>query len=269
LIIQAEVTGTRGVARRILSAMKRSRLCWQLLLGAVALTVTIPAPGLAKRQVVVELYTSQGCSSCPPADALIGHLVDHSDVLALSLPVTYWDMLGWKDTLASEANTHRQKAYAGAMGRGGIYTPQIIVDGISDVVGSREAQVEAAISARRLDMRDIPLNVSTSSEAVHIAIGALPEKGGADATVWLFHVLSHASVRIGAGENKGRNMDYHNVVRDVRAVAIWKGQPLSLDVPRSDQGAGGYDAIAVLVQENAYGRVIGARVIRVSDFAQH
>src|ERR1700686_693384 len=91
-----------------------------------------------KRQGVLELFTSQGCSSCPPADALLGRLADRKDVLALSLPVTYWDMLGWKDTLASEANTRRQKAYAEAMGRGGIYTPQMIVDGVSDVVGSRE-----------------------------------------------------------------------------------------------------------------------------------
>src|SRR5947207_11428158 len=143
-------------------------------------------PCLAKRQVVLELYTSQGCSSCPPADALIGRLAERADLLALSLPVTYWDMLGWKDTLASEANTRRQKAYASAMGRGGIYTPQIIVDGITDVVGSREAQLEGAISARRSDMRDVSLNVSATPEAVHIAVGALPEKGVGDATVWLF-----------------------------------------------------------------------------------
>jgi hypothetical protein len=248
--------------------MKRSLICWSLLAGAFAFAVALPAPGLARRQVVVELYTSQGCSSCPPADALVGHLADRPDLLALSLPVTYWDMLGWKDTLASEANTRRQKAYASVMGRGGIYTPQIIVDGVTDVVGSREAQLESAISARRSDMREVPLSVSASPDAVHIAIGALPEKGAGDATVWLFHVLSRASVRISAGENKGRSIDYHNVVRDARAVAIWKGQPLSLDVPRGDQGAGDYDAIAVLVQQSGYGRVIGARVIGASDFAQ-
>jgi hypothetical protein len=240
-----------------------------MLVGALALAVVAPAAGLAKRQVVVELYTSQGCSSCPPADALIGHLADHSDLLALSLPVTYWDMLGWKDTLASETNTRRQKSYASAMGRGGIYTPQIIVDGITDVVGSREAQLEAAISARRSDMREVLLNISASPEAFHVAIGALPEKTQGDATVWLFHVLSHASVPIGAGENKGRKIEYRNIVRDVRAVAIWKGQQLSLDVPRADQGTGGYDAIAVVVQENGYGRVIGARAIGLGEYAQH
>src|SRR5947207_5487954 len=223
-------------------------------------------PCLAKRQVVLELYTSQGCSSCPPADALIGRLAERAELLPLSLPVTYWDMLGWKDTLASEANTRRQKAYAAAMGRGGIYTPQIIVDGMVDVVGSREAQLEAAISGRRADMRDLPVSVSASPEAVHIGVGSVAEKSSNDATVWLLHVLSHASVRVAAGENKGRNMDYRNVVRDVRAVAIWKGQPLSLDVPRADQGLAPYDSLAVLVQEGGYGRVIGARLISASEF---
>ena len=240
--------------------MSCAPLLEKCLLAAVALTVG-STPCLAKRQVVIELYTSQGCSSCPPADALVGHLAERPDLLALSLPVTYWDMLGWKDTLAGETNTRRQKSYAATMRRGGVYTPQIIVDGVTDVVGSREAQVDAAISARRSDMREVPVNVSASPEAVHIAIGARAEKNGDDATVWLFHVLGRASVRIGAGENKGRNVDYRNVVRDIRAVAIWKGQPLSLDVPRADQASAAYDFIAVIVQEAGYGRVIGAHLI--------
>jgi hypothetical protein len=174
-------------------------------------------------------------------------------------------MLGWKDTLASEANTRRQKAYAATMGRGGVYTPQIIVDGITDVVGSREGQLDAAINARKSDMREIPLALSASPDAVHIAIGSYPERTAEDATVWMLHVLSHASVRIGAGENKGRSIDYRNVVRDIRAVAIWKGQPISLDVPGGDQGLPEYDCIAVVVQEGGYGRVVGARLIAVPD----
>jgi hypothetical protein len=105
-----------------------------------------------RRPVVVELFTSQGCSSCPPADELLGRLSARRDVLAISLPITYWDMLGWKDTLASEANTRRQKAYARSMGHGGIYTPQIIVDGVTDVVGSRDSEVEAAIARRAVEI---------------------------------------------------------------------------------------------------------------------
>ena len=240
----------------------------RLWIAAVILTLGTAVPCIAQRQVVLELYTSQGCSSCPPADALIARLAARADLLALSLPVTYWDMLGWKDTLASEANTRRQKSYAAAMGRGGVYTPQIIVDGLADVVGSREAQLEGAIGARRADLRDVPVNVTASPEAVHIAVGSLAEKSTNDATVWLLHVLSHASVRVTAGENKGRNVDYRNVVRDIRAVAIWKGQPLSLDVPRNDQSFAPYDSLAVLVQEGGYGRVLGARLISTSGYNQ-
>lgn len=200
---------------------------------------------------------------------MVEHLSEKPDILALSLPVTYWDMLGWKDTLASEANTRRQKAYAGVMGHGGVYTPQTIVDGVTDAVGSREGQVTAAIGARRNDMREVPISLSVSPNALHIAIGALPEKNADDATVWLLHVLNHATVRIGAGENKGRSLDYRNVVRDIRAVALWKGQPLSLDIPRADQSVAEYDSIVVLVQESAYGRIIGARMIANSTSPQH
>src|SRR6516164_1490225 len=123
----------------------RSRRFGVLLAGFCALSGQAASAG-PSRPVVVELYTSQGCNTCPPADALLGHLAQRSDLIALSLPITYWDMLGWKDTLASDANTRRQKAYAQYMGRGGVYTPQIIVDGVSDVVGSREGDVDAAIA---------------------------------------------------------------------------------------------------------------------------
>lgn len=119
-----------------------------LLAAAVAFGATGASAG-ATRPVVVELYTSQGCSSCPPADALLGRLAQRPGVIAITLPITYWDMLGWKDTLASEANTRRQKAYAAAMGHGGVYTPQIVIDGVTDVVGSRAGNVEAAIAQRR------------------------------------------------------------------------------------------------------------------------
>ncbi|HEX3664154.1 MAG TPA: DUF1223 domain-containing protein [Rhizomicrobium sp.] len=222
----------------------------------------------ARRQLVVELFTSQGCSSCPPADALLGKLADRKDILALSLPVTYWDMLGWKDTLASEANTRRQKGYAAAMGRGGIYTPQMIVDGATDVVGSREAQIESIISARAADMRSVPVSLSATPEVLHVSIGAGSAKNGSEATVWLFHILSHTSVHITSGENLGRNLNYRNSVRDVRAIGIWKGQPLSLDLPRSDPLGSSYDTVAVVLQEGGYGRIIGAAILGSQEIRQ-
>ena len=233
---------------------------------ATALATTALAAGNSsmagpKRQVVLELFTSQGCSSCPPADALLGRLADRKDVLALSLPVTYWDMLGWKDTLASEANTRRQKAYAQTMGRGGIYTPQMIVDGTSDVVGGREAQVESAIVARIADMRAVPVTLSATPATLHIAIGAGAERNGDEATIWLFHILSRTIVHIASGENEGRSIGYRNIVRDVKSIGVWKGQALSLDLPRSDMISAPHDAEAVLVQDGGYGRVIGAGYI--------
>jgi hypothetical protein len=132
---------------------------YRLTIAALSLGLAAAVTGAVaggSHPVVVELYTSQGCSSCPPADALLAKLVNHgrqNGVIAMSLPITYWDMLGWKDTLASDGNTLRQKAYAAAMGHGGVYTPQIIVDGVKDVVGSREDKVEAAIDAA-LEARD-------------------------------------------------------------------------------------------------------------------
>ncbi len=231
-----------------------------MLTVALAQGLTAAEAG-GKRQVVVELFTSQGCSSCPPADALLGKLAERKDILALSLPVTYWDMLGWKDTLASEANTRRQKAYAAAMGRGGIYTPQMIVDGATDVVGSREGQVESVIAARTADMRNVPVILSATPGILHIAVGPAPKGNGAEATLWLFHILSHASVRITAGENQGRSLLYRNSVRDVRAIGIWRGQPISLELPRTDPLGSAYDTVAVVLQEGGYGRIIGAAVL--------
>jgi hypothetical protein len=117
------------------------------VLLALAVLAGAATGAFAGSPILVELYTSQSCSSCPPADALLVQLAKRKGLIAISLPITYWDMLGWKDTLASEANTRRQKAYAAAMGHGGVYTPQIIVGGVKDVVGSREDDVEAAVAA--------------------------------------------------------------------------------------------------------------------------
>ena len=135
-----------GAAGLMVWAMRKALTATALAIAALAVA-TMSAGAGAERPIVVELYTSQGCSSCPPADAILGRLTKRPGLIALSLPVTYWDMFGWKDTLASEANTRRQKAYAAALGRGGVYTPQIIVDGKADVVGGREEQIGAAIDA--------------------------------------------------------------------------------------------------------------------------
>ncbi len=214
---------------------------------------------------MVELYTSQGCSSCPPADALLGQLAARRDVIAMSLPVTYWDMLGWRDTLASDANTKRQKAYAKELGRGGVYTPQMIVDGANDVVGSRELTVHTTIAARANDMRAVPVNLEANSQQVHVAVGPAQGPAEHDATIWLFGLLPQATVKIGDGENSGRTITYRNVVREIRALGTWKGQPVNVTLPRAEAGQP-HDGIAVVVQQGGYGRVIGAAAIDHPNF---
>jgi hypothetical protein len=278
------------------------------------------------RPIVVELYTSQGCSSCPPADQLLGRLAARPDVIAMSLPITYWDMLGWKDTLASEANTRRQKAYATAMGHGGVYTPQIIVDGVTDVVGSRVADVDSAIAERQVIIANgiavavahadaaryaaeaaraahaigiahsaeldgariapvaatlppalpappppahvvdpvVPVAVKETPREMLISIGGVA--GSHNATVWMFHLRSKVSVNVGAGENQGHTITYHNVVGDLKAVGVWKGAPLAITLPRGAMAGLPHDGVAVVVQQEGYGHVIGATYLARPDY---
>ena len=247
----------------------RRQLVFMVAIAGLAAPLVWPTFGIAgspqakaARPLVVELYTSQGCSSCPPADAFLAKLSSHKDILAMSLPVTYWDMLGWRDTLANEANTKRQKAYAKVMGRGGIYTPQIIVDGESDIVGSKEQAVEAEVTERMADMPVVPVELSAEHGVVHVAIGAGAEHAVHDATVWMFRILPQVTVAIHSGENGGRTITYHNVVRQIRAVGQWKGQALSLDLPVADQSVEHDDGVAIVVQQGSgYGRVLGAAMI--------
>jgi hypothetical protein len=254
------------------------------------------------RPVVVELFTSQGCNSCPQADAYFAKLSQRSEVVALSLPVTYWDMLGWKDTLATDANTRRQKAYAMAMSHGGVYTPQVIVDGAQDIVGSRTAIIEAAIDARARAIdasiaaddgriaeagatvtrvssggegagTSVPqhhmdpvvrVSMSETPQEMHINIGAAD--GANNATVWMMHLRSAVNVAIKAGENAGRTISYHNVVGDVRAVGVWKGASMSVTLPRSAMSGLPHDGVAIVVQQGGYGHVIGAFYAARPDF---
>lgn len=262
---QVEVTGDDAGPALFCEAMRTRRIFWGALFAALVLTQQTADAG-PKRPVVVELFTSQSCNTCPPADAFLGRLAERKDVLAMTLPITYWDMLGWKDTFGTEENTHRQKAYAAAMGRGGVYTPQIVVDGVSDAVGSREAAVDAAIAAREADMTAIPLELRATQAEIHISVGQSDANGTADATIWLFRILTKASVNVRAGENSGRLLSYRNIVRDVRAVGQWKGQPVSLDLPRTLVAANPHDAIAIVVQQGGYGRILGAELIGGTDY---
>ena len=250
-------------------AMTGSSVARAAFWALVCCVLAVPAAAAPKRPVVVELFTSQGCSSCIPADALLAKLAHRPDVLPLSLSITYWDMLGWKDTLASETNTRRQKAYAAVMGHGAVYTPQMIIDGTTDVVGSREGQVLSAIDAheRDGDSPSVPIAINETKNELQIGIGrGSYERNAPPSTVWMFHIKNAATVSIGGGENSGRTMTYHNVVGDLRAVGQWKGEPLNIDLPRSAMDGLPHDAVAVVVQHGGYGRIVGAGVLAHPEF---
>lgn len=243
--------------------MKASdRLRERILVGAaLAASLMIATPALAGPKAVLELFTSQGCSSCPPADALFAEYAARADVLALSLPVDYWNYLGWEDTLASHENTERQRGYALARGDRQVYTPQIVVDGVDHVVGSDRTAIDAAIAAHAGDAA-VPLSLTLGSDALTVSVGEAQSAIGARGTLWLVMFTRSQTVEIGRGENSGRTVTYHNVVKAMRRIAMWKGQPLSVDLPLVELKEAGADGCAAFLQMETQaglpGRMLGA-----------
>ncbi len=207
-------------------------------------------PALAEPpRAVVELFTSQGCSSCPPADALLLELSRRPDIVALSFPVNYWDYLGWKDTLAHTAFSERQKAYAHARSDRKVFTPQMIVNGSKSCLGSDRAQVEKAIHAASQRGAGLPVGVDVSEQngVVTIAIDETSRTEQRTAGVWILPVLHAHAVPIGHGENGGRTITYVNVVRGLTRVGEWRGGSARFEVPVETARSGG-DGYVVLVQ---------------------
>ena len=213
----------------------------------------------AANPILVELFTSQGCSSCPPADAFLHELAERDDVIALSLPVDYWDYLGWKDTLAMPAFTQRQQAYAKQLHLRGVYTPQMIIDGVTDAVGSRRRHVERAIELRAemIGTRRVPITAIDQGAAITIHIGA-GEPPKHEATLWLARYNRRMPIDITRGENAGKTVIYTNVVRELTPIGMWNGAALELRLPKSSLRAQGYDGAAIILQDDDTGPVLGA-----------
>ena len=215
-----------------------------------------PAPAL----VTVELFTSQGCSSCPVADRLLGELAERPDVLALSLSVDYWDYLGWRDTLARPENTKRQYAYAKALRTYQPYTPQIVIDGRIDVVGNNKSKVKGAIEERE-KRRDSPLHIGYEPAPDTVAV-VLGSGAAAEATVWLVRYAERVTVTVERGENQGHSLTYTNVVQSMTPIGMWKGEPARFVLPRrdllgTDQGKAP-QRLAIIVQTENTGPILGA-----------
>jgi len=242
-----------------------------LLLGLTLAAFGRPAfadDGSPAGTSVVELFTSQGCSSCPPADKLLGRLGERGDVIALTYPVTLWDYLGWPDTLATKDNTERQFAYAQMRGDAAVYTPQIVVNGREDVVGNNEhaVQQELKSQAERGLAPSVSVALERNGQILELRIGGgESETPKQAATIWLGSVIPEVSVRIGRGENSGRSVVYHNVVRSLRPIGMWKGEPVSIDLPVAELSRHGGSACVVLVQldeAGGPGPIVGAAMAR-------
>ena len=234
--------------------------------AAVIAAVLTTQPALSQEpQAILELFTSQGCSSCPPADRLLGEMARDPTLVVLSLNVDYWDYLGWKDTLGLKGNSNRERAYATARGDRDVYTPQVVVNGVTAVLGSDKAAIEKAIAKTRKDASPLALPVTVKIEGDKLT-ASVPEAKDQRRTgeVWLCPVSSKAPVEITRGENRGKTITYHNVVRSWVKLGDWNGTAQSFSASLKDVTRDDVDAFAVLVQSGTSskpGVVLGAMII--------
>jgi hypothetical protein len=216
----------------------------------------------AEPRALLELFTSQGCSSCPAADKLLGELANDPTLIVLSDPIDYWDYLGWKDTLASPAHSARQRAYAHMRGDREVYTPQIVVNGAMDALGSDQAEIEKIIAQTdaESDVMALPVLLSLDGGGLTVKVEAA-ENEHASGEVWLCTLARAVAVAIGRGENRGRTLTYHNVVRNWLKLGDWTGGAATWTVPAAQFKTDGVDAAVVMVQEGTHdkpGIVLGA-----------
>lgn len=234
------------------------RLMKNFVQAAAFAAALVSGPAMAgSDKVVVELYTSQGCSSCPPADALLGELAARDDVIALSFHVDYWNYLGWKDPFSSAAATNRQRNYRAKFGLRYIYTPQIVSGGTQQSVGSHRGKVLRGIErARATQSVNVDISHPDKKTAI-VSVGAGNAPTG-KATVWLFAYDREHKTDIRRGENSGVKLVNTNVVRVMRRIGEWNGKPLKIKLPIAMMGLEKQDGCAIVVQSDRGGQIYGA-----------
>lgn len=205
--------------------------------------------------VVIELYTSQGCSSCPPADAMLHDLAKRDDVIALALHVDYWDYIGWVDMFANPQFTARQHAYARAANSATVYTPQMVIGGVDHVIGSRPVQVMETVQAHSRAANPVAVSLTRSGD--NVQINAQPG-GDGDYVVQLVRYTPQETVEIRRGENAGRNLSYANIVRSWETIGQWDGRSAFSMVAQ----APGAEPVVVIVQHASNGPIVGAAQLR-------
>jgi len=215
---------------------------------------------------VVELFTSQGCSSCPAADEFVTSIHRNKDVLALAWHVDYWDYLGWKDTFAKPDHADRQRRYSKSFGENQIYTPQAIINGRSHTVGYKGSQIKALLTDYDSQKKGliVPINTVLKNNVLDIAISHGDNMG--KATLWMVYFSNQVGVKVARGENHGKNLTYSNIVRDIELIGMMEPEGLNMMLPISEISHKGYDSCALILQRTTKlgtpGPIIGAVVIR-------
>ena len=212
---------------------------------------------------VVELFTSQGCSSCPPADKELARLDRSADVLTLSYHVDYWNYLGWPDTLSSRAATERQYGYARSLKRKNVYTPQAVINGLDHVNGAEGDAIDSMLTSFSSSAGGLSVDVSTDMDANGLNISIGEGVGKADILAIYFDDIS--TVEIERGENAGKTITYHHSVREMETVGMWSGEAVTLKLPASVMSAHPGRGCAILLQmvgkDGSPGRILGAAMI--------
>jgi len=237
--------------------LRPARLALALLIGAAGLAAAGDRP-----YGVVELFTSQGCNSCPPADENLANLAKRGDIIALAYHVTYWDYLGWRDTLATDENTERQNAYKQTFQARSVYTPQAVINGKVHVNGAKRQAIEGALSSLKMngDGLEVDVGIERRGESVVITTGDDPKQRSAHVT--LVHYSEPQSIEVGGGENGGKRIYYVNPVTAIQSAGMYHGKAKQFELPATEfarKGAGGCAVLLQSVDDRGQpGQILGA-----------